>query len=502
MANTIKLKQGSGSDPSASDLALGEPAVRTDTGEIFLKKDDGTIQKVAGTDDGDKGDIVVSNSGATFTIDAGVITNAKVSGSAAIAGSKISPIFGSQDVVTTGNLDLSDSTGSGNNRIKLGTGDDLEIYHSSNVNFIDSSTEVRIRGTYVALQPNGGGAQMALGTAGGSFALFHAGNQKLETTSNGVNITSGTPFLTVTASGNDGDATLNLVAKSEDGSIVGGISRIVSESSSNSSGASAMSLQTRNSSNTVVTAIRIDKDQDVTLPVDNQKLRFGASQDLQIYFDGTNSIIKNSTGSLFINATSSEVGLKIIPNGAVELYYNNSKIFETVSGGINITGSVTDDGASHDGDVNFTGANSYNAQWDKSDASLKLLDNAKIKIGTGADLQLYHDETTNRIDAVSGNLHIKGSNLSLKSYANETYLDATANGAVEIFFDNNLKLSTSSSGSVTTGVHSISNGILEVKATIATSHTLTADYNALAVDPTINNGVTVTVPSGAVWAIV
>ena len=26
MANTIKLKQGSGSDPTASDLALGEPA--------------------------------------------------------------------------------------------------------------------------------------------------------------------------------------------------------------------------------------------------------------------------------------------------------------------------------------------------------------------------------------------------------------------------------------------------------------------------------------------
>jgi len=48
----------------------------------------------------------------------------------------------------------------------------------------------------------------------------------------------------------------------------------------------------------------------------------------------------------------------------------------------------------------------------------------------------------------------------------------------------------------------VDNGILETKAAIATSHTLTADYNALAVSPTINNGVTVTVPSGAVWAIV
>ena len=57
-------------------------------------------------------------------------------------------------------------------------------------------------------------------------------------------------------------------------------------------------------------------------------------------------------------------------------------------------------------------------------------------------------------------------------------------------------------GGLTTNLTSISNGILELKAAIATSHTLTTDYNAIAVDPTINNGVTVTVPSGATWAIV
>ena len=73
-------------------------------------------------------------------------------------------------------------------KVQLGNNQDLQIYHSSNVNFIDSSTEVRIRGTYVALQPNGGGAQLALGTAGGSFALFHNGNQKLETTDYGSHI--------------------------------------------------------------------------------------------------------------------------------------------------------------------------------------------------------------------------------------------------------------------------------------------------------------------------
>ena len=46
------------------------------------------------------------------------------------------------------------------------------------------------------------------------------------------------------------------------------------------------------------------------------------------------------------------------------------------------------------------------------------------------------------------------------------------------------------------------NGIVQTKQTIAFSYSLTADYNAMSVDPTVNNGVTVTVPSGAVWAIV
>ena len=52
MANTIKLKRASGSDPSASDLSVGELAIRTSNCKLFSKNDGGSaIGIVAGSAD-------------------------------------------------------------------------------------------------------------------------------------------------------------------------------------------------------------------------------------------------------------------------------------------------------------------------------------------------------------------------------------------------------------------------------------------------------------------
>lgn len=87
MANTIKIKRSAVASkvPLTTDLELGELAINTYDGKLYTKKDNGTASIVeigagggTGVTDGDKGDITVSNSGATWTIDNDAVTYAKI----------------------------------------------------------------------------------------------------------------------------------------------------------------------------------------------------------------------------------------------------------------------------------------------------------------------------------------------------------------------------------------------------------------------------------------
>ena len=86
---------------------------------------------------------------------------------------------------------------------------------------------------------------------------------------------------------------------------------------------------------------------------DNDKATFGASDDLEIYHDGSNSIIKEGgSGSLLIrgsnvwiqNADGTETGARFITDGAIDLRYNNAVKLATTSTGIDVTGTATMDG--------------------------------------------------------------------------------------------------------------------------------------------------------------
>jgi hypothetical protein len=96
----------------------------------------------------------------------------------------------------------------------------------------------------------------------------------------------------------------------------------------------------------------------ITMP-DNAKAIFGDSSDLEIYHNGTNSIISDegagalvvqSNGSgIYLNNGVSENMLTAVIDGAVTLYHDNAAKIATTATGIDVTGTVVADGLRLDG---------------------------------------------------------------------------------------------------------------------------------------------------------
>jgi hypothetical protein len=71
--------------------------------------------------------------------------------------------------------------------------------------------------------------------------------------------------------------------------------------------------------------------------------------------------------------------------------------------------------------------------------------------GTG-DLQIYHDGNNSYInDTGTGALLIRGSNVALAKYTGETMVNAFADGRVDLYYDNAIKLATTPTGIDVTG---------------------------------------------------
>ena len=98
---------------------------------------------------------------------------------------------------------------------------------------------------------------------------------------------------------------------------------------------------------------------------DSAAILLGTDSDMQIIHDGSNSIISdNGTGNLVLRSNASAVEIDFNTdetsalfnhNGSVELYHDNTKRFETTSGGIDVTGTTTTDNLTVTASaVNFT----------------------------------------------------------------------------------------------------------------------------------------------------
>ena len=106
------------------------------------------------------------------------------------------------------------------------------------------------------------------------------------------------------------------------------------------------SVTTAKLADDAVTAAKLAKPIDLA---DNEKIRFGTGNDLEIFHSGSHSIIKDSgTGQLRIqtstlsieNAAGSENIFLANEDGAVTMYHDNSAKFATASGGVALTGGA------------------------------------------------------------------------------------------------------------------------------------------------------------------
>ena len=135
---------------------------------------------------------------------------------------------------------------------------------------------------------------------------------------------------------------------------------------------------------------------------DGDKAKFGDASDLQVYHDGSNSLIVDSgTGGLYLRGSNfvsiqnagSETMVYAANDGAVQLKYDNSTKLQTTASGIQVTGSLASD--------------------------------------TAGFLPIIY----------GGSSH-----LQLKSNTAEMFAQFTNNGAAELYYDNSKKLETSSTG--------------------------------------------------------
>ena len=240
--------------------------------------------------------------------------------------------------ISSGNLILGDSAGASSDRVVLGASSDLSIYHNGSdtlitnttgdLEIINSGDDIFIQAQDdIRLKPQAGQAGVNV-LGGGAVELHHSGNKKFETTSTGSTVT-GTLTATTLA------GTLSTAAQTNVTSL-GTLTGLTLSGDMTFTGDSAN--------------IVFDKSDDALEFNDDAKATFGTGADTTLTHSGADFAITNTTGNLNILNNSadavqirhgSETMIKAISDGAVELYFDDSKKAETVTGGFTVTGTCT-----------------------------------------------------------------------------------------------------------------------------------------------------------------
>ena len=140
-----------------------------------------------------------------------------------------------------------------------------------------------------------------------------------------------------------------------------------------------------------------------------------------------------------------------LAQGEPALDLTNKRLYTEDSGG-SVIEVGTNPTSVTTGNITATGTATFAGLTTTADVSFG--DSDKAVFGAGADLQIYHDGSNSYIDdTATGHLFIRsnGDGIYLRSNTNEEIAHFNVNGSVKAYYDNSLKLETTSTGIDITG---------------------------------------------------
>ena len=293
-------------------------------------------------------------------------------------GSLFSPLAGGSDIVTTGalnsgsitsgfgNIDIGSSNLTATGTISLGS----TSFNDNNITNVGSIALDTITndGTDVTIDSSGDiildadGAQVRIKDAGTERFIFNTGTAaELDVIGNSFTIHANTSNASMIFKGNDGGVSIN--ALTFDMSAAGAATfndKIIAtelEISGDVDVDGTLETDALSIAGTTVTstaaelnyldittlgtseaskAVTVDSNGDLLVP-DSDKFKFGTGSDMQVYHDGTNSYIANSTGELKLATETSGIAIAIGHSTSEATFGDNV----TITGDLTVNGTTT-----------------------------------------------------------------------------------------------------------------------------------------------------------------
>ena len=391
-------------------------------------------------------------------------------------------------------LHIADAT-----NLVIGTGSDLKLWHYSDHSYIRNETG------NLTIEANGAGDDAIKIVPDGTVELYYDNSKKIATKSNGAFVHGDANGAYLILADTSSNYCYQLIG--QDAVAAGAGGRLIF---ADADGGTVLDLQQAGTNIFCKNNLRLD--------VDNLKLELGASQDLQIYHNGTENIIFSDVPNLYIRTTSDETCARFGRNGGVDLYFDNVKSLTTNANGATVYGGegqhanlylYADEGddnadklriqqsstgdlwienyASGSWEAHLKASNNGAVElyWDNSkkfntnsegiqihgktyaEGDIDMPDNAKLLIGNSDDLQIYHNGTQSFIKNSTGGTRVLADDFAVNNLANnETIFQAVADGSCDLYHNGSIKLATTSTGIAVTGQCAV------------TSHVAIPDANA------------------------